>query len=95
MAHIAGVRFQRSGPVTFVDSQGMDGLDVGTCVVIEGVNQAKLAWIIVAPSQMIYDDLRGPLPNLLRKATEEDLVALANASGAPLPADTEQHEDQR
>ena len=95
MAHIVGVRFGRSGPVTFVDSQDIDGLGIGACVVIEDGNQMKLAWIIVAPSQMIYDDLRGPLRSILRKATPEDVAALSIIQGAPLPVATEQHKDQQ
>ena len=95
MAHIVGVRFGRSEPVIFVDGQGIDGLGIGTCVVIEDGSQTKLAWIIVTPSQMIYDDLRGPLRSILRKATPEDVAALGNRQGAQLPVGTEQHKDQR
>ena len=75
MVEIAGVRFLRSGRV-FYFNPGSLHLEVNDIVVMAEGEGLHLGRVIVAPQQVIYEALSGPLPLLLRKATPNDLATL-------------------
>lgn len=71
---IVGVRFRRAGEVFYFDSGELD-LDVEDEVVVETEKGLELVRVVIAPKQVIYSELEGPLKPVLRKASPEDLLA--------------------
>lgn len=76
MPEIVGVRFQRAGRMVYFDPQGLD-LAVNDPVVVETEEGLHVGRVVVAPRQVIYHEVPGPLPPLLRKATPDDLTSLS------------------
>lgn len=75
---IVGVRFKRSGPIHFFDSESLD-LQVNDAVVVETEEGSRIGWVAIAPHQVIHNDLRKPLPPIHRRATEEEVATLGRA----------------
>ncbi|MCS7206899.1 MAG: hypothetical protein NZ951_03055 [Dehalococcoidia bacterium] len=65
---VAGVRFERSGPVHFVDPRDLD-LAVDDPVVVATPQGPRVGIVVIAPRQVIHSEVRGPLPFILRRAT--------------------------
>lgn len=68
---VAGIRFQRSGKVVFVDPRDLD-VQVDDAVVVAMDDGPRLGTVVIAPRQVIHSEVRGPLPPVLRKATPQD-----------------------
>ena len=71
---LVGVRFRRAGEVFYFDSGELD-LDVEDEVVVETEKGLELVRVVIAPKQVMYSELEGPLKPVLRKANPEDLLA--------------------
>ena len=71
MPGLGGVRFGRSGPVHYFDP-GEFELSVGDRVLVETEDGQKEAGVVIAPHQVLYSDLRGPLDPILRRLDEGD-----------------------
>ena len=69
--YVVGVRLTRAGRVLYFDPGGED-LDLGDRVVIEADNGEMEATVVIAPSKVLYSELRGPLSPVLRKIGGED-----------------------
>ncbi len=67
MPTLVGVRFSPLERVQYFDSDKLD-LAVGDRVVVETDEGPQEAVVVIAPDQVIYSDLRGPLSPVLRKA---------------------------
>ena len=80
MVEVAGVRFLRSGRVIYFNPGGLH-LEVNDMVVVAEGEGLRLGHVIVAPQQVLYEALSGPLPLLLRKATPKDIVTLGAPGG--------------
>ena len=55
-----GVRFTPGGRVHYFDSANKD-LSVGDRVMVETDDGPREGQVIIAPTQVLYSDLRGPL----------------------------------
>ena len=66
MAEIVGVRFLPSDRVHYFDP-GDHSLSVGDLVRIETDDGPKEGQVVIAPDQVLFSDLRGPLSPVLGK----------------------------
>ena len=73
--HIAGVRFHRAGRVHYFSARGVD-VYPGDLVVVETPQGPRLGWVVIAPQQVLYHEVQGPLHPVLRRATPEDLTRI-------------------
>lgn len=66
MPSIVGVRFARAGRVHYFDAGSMD-LAVGERVLVEAEGGPREAEVVIAPRQLLYSELRGPLSPVLQR----------------------------
>ena len=71
MPGLVGVRFGRSGPVHYFDPGDLD-LSAGDRVLVEAEDGPREASVVIAPQQVLYSDLRGPLDPVLRRLDEDN-----------------------
>ena len=64
--HVVGVRFSPSSRVRFFDPGDVD-LAVGDLVIVESDAGPREGRVIIAPGQVLYSELRGPLGPVVRK----------------------------
>ena len=72
MADIIGVRFKRAGRVYYFDPAGID-LEVNNYVVVETTHGLELGQVVIAPKQVLANEMTGPLKPVIRKAEPEDV----------------------
>jgi cell fate regulator YaaT (PSP1 superfamily) len=72
MQRIVGVRFKEAGKIYYFDPGDLE-LDEGNYVVVETPRGPEVAWVVIAPDQLIYNEVTDPKP-ILRVATPEDLA---------------------
>ncbi|MFC1870919.1 stage 0 sporulation family protein [Chloroflexota bacterium] len=72
MADIVGVRFKRAGKVYYFDPSGIE-LALGDWVIVETSRGLELAEVVIAPSQVLSNEVTEPLKPVLRKAEDEDI----------------------
>jgi cell fate regulator YaaT (PSP1 superfamily) len=65
-ANLVGVRFSPTGRVNYFEP-GDDELAVGDIVIVESEEGPREARVAIAPGQVLYSEIRGPLLPLLRK----------------------------
>ena len=70
MPGVIGVRFERSGKVFYYDPGELE-LRLMDRVVVETDSGPETAIVAIAPGQVIYSEVKGPLRAVLRKAEEE------------------------
>ncbi len=68
---LVGIRFDRGGSVAYFDASGFD-LSPGDLVVVETDGETREGWVVIAPSQVVHSDLRGPLDPVLRVVESGD-----------------------
>ena len=72
--NVAGVRFRNAGPIEYFHAAGMR-LEVGESVIVETSRGPELARVVIAPDQVVVNELgEDNLHPILRLATEDDLV---------------------
>jgi cell fate regulator YaaT (PSP1 superfamily) len=71
---IVGLRFQLSGDIVFFLAGDLDPRP-GEWVVVEAESGPVVGLVAIAASQMIHSSLSGPLPSILRMATQEDFAS--------------------
>ena len=71
MARVIGVRFERSGKVFYFDPGDLE-LGLMERVVVETDSGPETATVAIAPEQMVYIEVKGPLKPVLRKASSEE-----------------------
>jgi cell fate regulator YaaT (PSP1 superfamily) len=70
---VAGVRFRNAGRIFYFDTAGLR-LEPGEYVVVETVRGPELAKVVIAPDQVVVNELHlDDLKPVLRLATEADL----------------------
>ncbi len=70
---VAGVRFRNAGTIFYFHASGMR-LEVGEYVVVESVRGPEVARVVIAPDQVVVNELgREELKPILRLATEDDI----------------------
>ena len=72
MADIVGVRFKRAGKVYYFDPAGID-LEVNDYVVVGTTRGLELGHVVIAPKQVLANDVVKPLKPIVRKAETRDI----------------------
>jgi cell fate regulator YaaT (PSP1 superfamily) len=72
MAEIVGVRFKRAGKVYYFDPAGIN-LEVNDHVIVETSRGLELGRVVIAPRQVLANEITEPLKPVLRKAEPEDV----------------------
>jgi len=72
MADIVGVRFKRAGRVYYFDPADIE-LNLNDRVVVETSRGPELGQVVIAPTQVVANEVSKPLKPVVRKATDEDL----------------------
>jgi len=69
---VVGVRFKGASPVYYFDPAGLE-LEVGQAVVVETEQGLGVGWVVIAPKQVVLQEIKEPLKPVLRLATPKDL----------------------
>ncbi len=69
---IVGMRFRKAGKVYYFDPAGID-LDVNDYVIVETSRGQELGQVVIAPRQVLGNEVTGPLKPVIRKAEPEDV----------------------
>lgn len=69
LSHLVGVRFRPSDKVQYFDGSGI-GLGAGDRVLVQTPEGVREGVIAIAPGQVVFSDLRGPLDIVVQKADE-------------------------
>jgi cell fate regulator YaaT (PSP1 superfamily) len=72
MADIVGIRFKRAGRVYYFDPADIE-MDVGDFVVVNTARGPELGWVVIAPRQVLANEVTEPLKPVVRKAEVEDI----------------------
>jgi len=72
MAEIAGIRFKKAGRVYYFDPAGIE-MDVDDYVVVKTARGLELGWVVIAPKQVLANEVNEPLKPVMRKAEPEDI----------------------
>lgn len=73
MADVVGIRFRRAGKVYYFGPAGID-LKVDDWVVVETARGLEMGQVVVAPKQVLANEIEGELKPVVRKAEEEDIT---------------------
>jgi cell fate regulator YaaT (PSP1 superfamily) len=72
MTDIVGIRFKRAGRVYYFDPAGID-LEVNDKVIVDTSRGPELGLVVIAPRQVLANEVTEPLKPVLRKAEPEDI----------------------
>jgi cell fate regulator YaaT (PSP1 superfamily) len=72
MESVVGVRFKRTGRVYYFDPSDIE-LNLGDRVVVETSHGLELGQVVIAPTQVVANEVNKPLKLVVRKATDKDL----------------------
>jgi len=75
MPTIVGIRFRRAGKVYYFDPAGHD-LQIDDWVVVDTTRGPEIGQVVIAPRQVVEDELKGSLKPVVRTATPTDLRSL-------------------
>jgi cell fate regulator YaaT (PSP1 superfamily) len=69
MSNMVGVRFRPSDKMQYFDSSGIE-LEAGDRVLVETPEGVREGVIAIAPGQVVFSDLRGPMDAVIQKASD-------------------------
>lgn len=72
MAEIVGIRFKRAGRVYYFDPAGIE-MEVDDYVVVKTARGLELGQVVIAPTQVLANEVTEPLKPVVRKAEPEDI----------------------
>ncbi|MBA7619608.1 hypothetical protein ES703_26947 [subsurface metagenome] len=72
MAEIVGVRFKKASRVYYFDPAGIE-LEVNDPVVVQTSRGLELGYVVIAPGQVLVNEVTTPLKPVVRKAEAEDI----------------------
>ena len=72
MTEIVGIRFKKAGKVYYFDPAGID-LEANDYVVVKTTRGLELGYVIIAPRQVLVNEVTTPLKPVVRKAEPEDI----------------------
>ena len=72
MADIAGIRFKRAGRVYYFDPSGIE-MAVDDYVVVKTARGLEMGQVVIAPKQVLANEVTEPLKSVVRKAEPEDI----------------------
>ncbi len=74
MAEVVGVRFKPCTKMYYFSPGAVNDLKVGDPVIVETVQGEELGWVVMAPTMISDDEIKGKLKPIIRRATPIDLV---------------------
>ncbi len=72
MAEIVGIRFKKAGKVYYFDPVGID-LEVNDYVIVQTARGLEMGYVVIAPRQVLVNEVTTPLKPVVRKAEPEDI----------------------
>ncbi|MFH1003272.1 MAG: stage 0 sporulation family protein [Chloroflexota bacterium] len=72
MADIVGIRFKRAGKVYYFDPAGLE-LAAGDHVIVETSRGMEMGQVVIAPGQVLANEVEEPLKPVVRRAEAEDM----------------------
>ena len=72
MADIVGIRFKRAGRVYYFDPSGID-LEINDQVIVNTSRGLESGRVVIAPRQVLDNEITEPLKPVVRKAEPEDI----------------------
>jgi len=69
MSNMVGVRFRPSDKMQYFDSSGIE-LEAGDRVLVQTPEGVREGVIAIAPGQVVFSDLRGPMEAVIQKADD-------------------------
>lgn len=72
MDDIVGIRFKKAGKVYYFDPAGID-LEVNDPVVVTTTRGLELGYVVIAPRQVLVNEVTTPLKPVVRKAEPDDI----------------------
>ncbi|MGA2286093.1 MAG: stage 0 sporulation family protein [Dehalococcoidia bacterium] len=78
---IAGVRFDGAGRVFYFDAKNID-LKTGQQVVVQTTHGSSLGRVVIAPEQVVAEEIHERLDPVLRVANDEDIATAESLRGA-------------
>ena len=72
MASVVGIRYRKAGRVYYFDPSGIE-LGVSDMVVVDTNRGQVLGQVVMAPTEIMENEISKPLKSVVRKATEEDI----------------------
>ncbi len=72
MVDIVGVRFRRAGKVYYFDPAGID-FEAKDYVVVQTSRGLEMGQVVIAPEQVLVNEVNEPLKPIVRKAEPEDI----------------------
>lgn len=80
MAEIVGIRFKRAGKVYYFDPAGTE-LEVNDYVIVKTNRGMEIGRVVIAPKQVLADEVTEPLKPIVRKAETEDIERAEELEG--------------
>ena len=72
MAEIVGIRFKKIGKLYYFDPAGIE-LEVDDCVVVKTNRGLELGQVVIAPRQVLVNEVTTPLKPVVRRAEPEEV----------------------
>jgi len=78
---VTGIRFKGAGRVFYFDAKDFE-LQIGQLVVVQTAHGSSVGRVVIAPEQVVAEEISEPLEPVLRIATPEDLETEASLRDA-------------
>tara|TARA_B100000809_G_scaffold146012_1_gene143583 strand:+ start:796 stop:1005 length:210 start_codon:yes stop_codon:yes gene_type:complete len=69
MSNMVGIRFRLSDKMQYFDSSGIE-LEAGDRVLVQTPKGVREGVIAIAPGQVVFSELRGPMDAVIQKADD-------------------------
>ena len=69
MSNMVGIRFRLSDKMQYFDSSGIE-LEAGDRVLVQTPEGVREGVIAIAPGQVVFSELRGPMDAVIQKADD-------------------------
>lgn len=76
MATIVGIRFKKAGKVYYFDPKGFEDLNTGDWVVVRTSQGTEAGRVVIAPRQVVDDEVKASLKPIQRRADWRDLTEM-------------------
>lgn len=73
MAVVVGVRFKKAGKIYYFGPDDIE-LELEDAVIVETARGIEFGTVVIAPREMDEEEFTAPLNDVIRKATEEDIL---------------------
>ncbi len=86
--NIVGIRFRKGSKVYYFDPNGLE-FAINDRVVVETARGLELGYVVIAPKQVLAEEIKEPLKPVIRKAEAEDVKHAEEMEGHEKEALTE------